>query len=85
MINTPGLSQDYGEFEHKPQEKFTDFNKIRDEIDRDTERVCGRNKGISNKILSLRLYSKRFVDLTLVDLPGITKVPTGDQPHDIEE
>jgi dynamin 1-like protein len=24
------------------------------------------------------------VDLTLVDLPGIAKVPTGDQPFDIE-
>lgn len=26
-----------------------------------------------------------MVDLTLVDLPGITKVPIKGQPHDIEE
>lgn len=32
----------------------------------------------------LKIYSNRVVDLTLVDLPGITKVPTGDQPLDIE-
>jgi replication fork clamp-binding protein CrfC len=25
------------------------------------------------------------VDLTLIDLPGSTKVPTGDQPPDIEQ
>jgi dynamin 1-like protein len=32
----------------------------------------------------IKIYSQRVVDLTLVDLPGITKVPTGDQPADIE-
>jgi dynamin 1-like protein len=32
----------------------------------------------------IKIYSSRVVDLTLVDLPGITKVPTGDQPADIE-
>lgn len=32
----------------------------------------------------IKIYSQKVVDLTLVDLPGITKVPTGDQPADIE-
>ena len=32
----------------------------------------------------MKIYSRTVVDLTLVDLPGITKIPTGDQPHDIE-
>lgn len=32
----------------------------------------------------IKIFSNRVVDLTLVDLPGITKVPTGDQPVDIE-
>ncbi len=30
------------------------------------------------------IYSKKVVDLTLVDLPGITKVPVQGQPADIE-
>ena len=30
------------------------------------------------------IYSKNVVDLTLVDLPGITKVPVQGQPVDIE-
>ena len=33
----------------------------------------------------LKIFSPRVVDLTLVDLPGITKVPHGDQPLDIEQ
>jgi hypothetical protein len=34
--------------------------------------------------INLRIYSPNVVTLTLVDLPGLTKVPVGDQPKDIE-
>jgi replication fork clamp-binding protein CrfC len=50
----------------------------------DTDRVCGRNKDISSAPLIVKVYSRNVVDLTLVDLPGMTKIPTGDQPMDIE-
>lgn len=33
----------------------------------------------------LKIFSPRVVTLTLVDLPGLTKVPVGDQPQDIEQ
>uniref|UniRef100_A0A8C6NPU4 Interferon-induced GTP-binding protein Mx n=1 Tax=Nothobranchius furzeri TaxID=105023 RepID=A0A8C6NPU4_NOTFU len=32
----------------------------------------------------LKIFSPNVLNLTLVDLPGITKVPVGDQPEDIE-
>jgi replication fork clamp-binding protein CrfC len=32
----------------------------------------------------LKIFSPNVVDLTLIDLPGLTKVPVEDQPHDIE-
>ena len=32
----------------------------------------------------MKIYSRGVVDLTLVDMPGMTKIPTGDQPIDIE-
>ena len=50
-----------------------------------TDRSTGRNKGISNKSINLKIYSPRVLNLTLVDLPGITKVSIGDQPLDIED
>lgn len=50
----------------------------------DTIKVCGSNKDISHIPIIVKIYSRSVVDLTLVDLPGITKIPTGDQPHDIE-
>lgn len=75
---------EYGEFLHIPGQKFYDFNKIREEIVRETESKTGRNAGISPAPINLRIYSPNVLTLTLVDLPGLTKVPVGDQPKDIE-
>jgi hypothetical protein len=36
--------------------------------------VAGQNKGISKLPINLRIYSPNVLDLTLVDLPGLTKV-----------
>lgn len=76
---------EYGEFLHLPNEKFYDFNKIRDEIVRETETKVGKNAGISPAPINLRIYSPNVLTLTLVDLPGLTRVPVGDQPKDIEK
>lgn len=76
---------EWGEFLHLPGEKFYDFNKIRAEIVRDTEAKTGKNAGISPLPINLRIYSPNVLTLTLVDLPGLTKVPVGDQPRDIEK
>ncbi|KAF8415891.1 VpsA protein [Boletus edulis BED1] len=76
---------EWGEFLHLPGEKFYDFNKIRAEIIRDTEAKTGRNAGISPQPINLRIFSPNVLTLTLVDLPGLTKVPVGDQPKDIEK
>ena len=70
---------EWGEFLHLPGQKFYDFNKIRDEISRETEAKVGRNAGISPAPINLRIYSPNVLTLTLVDLPGLTKVPVGDQ------
>ncbi|KAF2746075.1 vacuolar dynamin-like GTPase-like protein VpsA [Sporormia fimetaria CBS 119925] len=77
-------ADEWGEFLHIPGQKFFDFNKIRDEIVRETESKTGRNAGISPAPINLRIYSPNVLTLTLVDLPGLTKVPVGDQPRDIE-
>lgn len=76
---------EWGEFLHIPGQKFFDFNKIREEIVKETEAKAGRNVGISPAPINLRIYSPNVLTLTLVDLPGLTKVPVGDQPRDIEK
>jgi dynamin 1-like protein len=76
---------EWGEFLHIPGQKFHKFGEIRNEIVRETDRLTGNNKGISNNPIQLKIYSPRVLALTLVDLPGMTKVPVGDQPENIEE
>jgi replication fork clamp-binding protein CrfC len=71
-INRSG--EEWGEFLHLPGQKFFDFSEIRAEIARETDRITGKNKGISNKSINLKIFSPHVLNLTLVDLPGITKV-----------
>lgn len=75
---------EWGEFLHIPNKRFYDFNDIRREIEAETARIAGQNKGISRLPINLKIYSPNVLNLTLVDLPGLTKIPIGDQPTDIE-
>ena len=87
--SSPGQMEDnadeWGEFLHLPGKKFFNFDEIRQEIVKETDKVTGANSGISPVPINLRIYSPHVLTLTLVDLPGLTKVPVGDQPQDIEK
>lgn len=48
---------EYGEFLHKRGEKYVDFQQIRQEIEIETDRVTGSNKGISAIPINLRVHS----------------------------
>ncbi|XP_069386422.1 dynamin-2 isoform X9 [Paralichthys olivaceus] len=75
---------EYAEFLHCKGRKFVDFDEVRQEIEAETDRLTGSNKGISPIPINLRVYSPNVLNLTLIDLPGMTKVAVGDQPQDIE-
>ncbi|XP_061685156.1 dynamin-2-like isoform X1 [Syngnathoides biaculeatus] len=75
---------EYAEFLHCKGKKFVDFDEVRQEIEAETDRLTGSNKGISPIPINLRVYSPNVLNLTLIDLPGMTKVAVGDQPVDIE-
>ncbi|KAG5412848.1 hypothetical protein IGI04_000415 [Brassica rapa subsp. trilocularis] len=79
-----GSDDEWGEFLHLPNNRIYDFAEIRREIEAETNRLVGENKGVSDKQIRLKIFSPNVLDITLVDLPGITKVPVGDQPTDIE-
>ncbi|XP_029326216.1 dynamin-1-like protein isoform X12 [Mus caroli] len=77
-------AEEWGKFLHTKNKLYTDFDEIRQEIENETERISGNNKGVSPEPIHLKVFSPNVVNLTLVDLPGMTKVPVGDQPKDIE-
>lgn len=88
LINTPndeGSSEphtregnsdqpEFGEFLHQPGQRYHDFNDIKREIEAETSRIAGNNKGINRAPINLKIYSPHVLSLTLVDLPGLTKV-----------
>jgi len=76
---------EWAEFHHQPGQKFRDFGEVKREIENETARIAGSNKGINRQPINLKIYSPHVLSLTLVDLPGLTKVPIGDQPTDIEK
>ena len=65
---------EWAEFHHIPSRKFTDFGDVKREIENETSRVAGTNKGINRQAINLKVYSPHVLNLTLVDLPGLTKV-----------
>ncbi|KAB2000526.1 hypothetical protein ES319_D12G238100v1 [Gossypium barbadense] len=75
--------QEYGEFLHLPKKKFTDFSMVRKEIQDETDRMTGKSKQISPVPIHLSIYSPNVVNLTLIDLPGLTKVAVEGQPESI--
>ena len=77
--------QPWAVFEERKGVKFTDFVKVRETIEALTDEVCKTNKNIIDKPIVLNVYSQTCPDLTLVDLPGVTRVPIGDQPKNIEQ
>lgn len=80
-----GGPDEWGEFLHMPGKRFADFDEIRKEIEAETDRMLGSTKRVSADPIRLAIYSPHVVDLSLVDLPGVTKVPVADQPADIEQ
>jgi replication fork clamp-binding protein CrfC len=65
---------EYAEFLHCKGKKFIDFDEVRKEIEGETDRVTGSNKGISNIPINLRVYSPngktkfRNIFICVVDL-----------------
>ncbi|XP_058095925.1 dynamin-related protein 5A isoform X2 [Magnolia sinica] len=75
--------REYAEFLHLPRKRFTDFALVRKEISDETDRETGRSKQISSVPIHLSIYSPNVVNLTLIDLPGLTKVAVEGQPDSI--
>jgi hypothetical protein len=81
------LADSWAVFAACPDKVFTNFDDVRAEINRQTDMVAGKNKGIIDDPIVLSVYSITCPDLTVIDLPGVTRVPLRDtdQNDDIEK
>lgn len=75
---------EFAEFGHRPGHRLPLGEAVRNEISAETDRECGSDgKAVSDKPIVLRIYSPNVMNLTLVDLPGLTRVRMDNQPKDI--
>jgi len=73
----------YAEFPNEGKQKYYDFDRVREKIIELTDKAAGKNKGIIDDALTMTIYSTTCPDLTLVDLPGITKIPLPNTDQDM--
>ncbi|KYN99744.1 dynamin-like protein [Plasmodium gaboni] len=76
----------YCDYDNNRVEKHIDDFSILNEILIDvTEEITGGNKCIKETPIIIEIHKNDVLDLTLIDLPGLTKVPVGNQPQNVEE
>ncbi|XP_028608341.1 interferon-induced GTP-binding protein Mx2 [Grammomys surdaster] len=63
--------------------ELSDPSQVEEAINKGQNFIAGAGLGISDKLISLDVSSPHVPDLTLIDLPGITRVAVGNQPADI--
>lgn len=68
-----------------PDKKYTKYEEVVGVIEQLTDKATNNTKTIVDTPIICTVYSATVPDLTLVDLPGITRNPVEGQPANIEE
>uniref|UniRef100_A0A2K6U3D2 MX dynamin like GTPase 2 n=1 Tax=Saimiri boliviensis boliviensis TaxID=39432 RepID=A0A2K6U3D2_SAIBB len=63
--------------------EISDASEVEREVNKAQNTIAGEGMGISHELITLEISSRDVPDLTLIDLPGITRVAVGNQPADI--
>uniref|UniRef100_A0A8C2GVY5 Myxovirus (influenza virus) resistance F n=1 Tax=Cyprinus carpio TaxID=7962 RepID=A0A8C2GVY5_CYPCA len=67
------------------KETFYDPSMVDNLVRKAQNDLAGNTVGISDELVTLEISSPDVCDLTLIDLPGITRVPVQGQPDDIAD
>ncbi|XP_030636665.1 interferon-induced GTP-binding protein Mx2-like [Chanos chanos] len=65
--------------------EFSDPSLVEGYVKSAQNELAGEGVGICDELISLEIMSPEVCDLTLIDLPGIARVPVKGQPNDIGE
>ncbi|KAL1247539.1 hypothetical protein QQF64_022915 [Cirrhinus molitorella] len=63
--------------------EFVDSSLLENHVNEAQNKLAGGGVGICDNLITLEVMSKDVCDLTLIDLPGIARVPVNGQPQDI--
>ncbi|EDQ85096.1 uncharacterized protein MONBRDRAFT_34403 [Monosiga brevicollis MX1] len=64
---------------------ISDLDRVSESVANMTDDLVGSDKDVEDKPLELTIFRKNQVDLTLIDLPGMTRVAVEGQSENIEE
>ena len=70
-------------FENNPTKQYTNFHEVCANIAKLTDELAGKGGHIVDDPIKLRIYSNDCPDLTIIDLPGITRIDVKGQ-KDVE-
>ncbi|CAL9777237.1 unnamed protein product [Musa acuminata subsp. burmannicoides] len=85
LQNDPSAQEPHLQLEYQGKVVTTSESAVPDAINAATNEIAGTSKGISDVPITLIVKRKGVPDLTMVDLPGITRVPVHGQPENIYE
>lgn len=74
MNYDPNVQQPIASFEQVPGKTFTDFGKVKTAIEELTDKICGKDKNIVDKAIIMKVQSSTSPNLTVIDLPGLTRI-----------
>uniref|UniRef100_A0A8C2IPS8 Uncharacterized protein n=1 Tax=Cyprinus carpio TaxID=7962 RepID=A0A8C2IPS8_CYPCA len=63
--------------------EFVDSTLVQKHVETAQNELAGKGVGICDELITLEVMSSDVCDLTLIDLPGIARVPVKGQPEDI--
>lgn len=82
-INTRRSDKDY-EYVMVKDKIIKGFGKVKQHIVKAMSENCGEGVAISHKKVTVDVYLHNCIEISLIDLPGLTKIPLEGQPLDIE-
>lgn len=83
LLHSSGEEKTQASFDHLPNEEFKNFTDVSKEILKKTDELAGKEKGVVDKPIYLTIKSNHVPNLTLIDLPGVTRVVTDGQSENL--
>lgn len=84
LVNTPGSTDEYGEFPDLGLRRITDFTSIQRTLT-ELNMAVPDTECVSDEPIHLTVYSPNVPDLSLIDLPGYIQVVGQNQPLQLKQ
>ncbi|KAJ4145703.1 hypothetical protein LMH87_004542 [Akanthomyces muscarius] len=84
LVNTPGSTEEYGEFPELGLKHISDFTSIQRTLT-DLNLAVPDSECVSHEPIQLTVYSPNVPDLSLIDLPGYIQVVGQNQPLQLKQ